>query len=177
MDNTRAARSGGTVSHGFDPQLLTLMSGRCLHIFNFVSRSTLRGLHSAFPLQVYTARARCRREPSMQTLTTRTTANHKQGTRENVLIRPTLTVRQVSKCNNHQRRRKCNNHRRRSTNEYGNFQFRRSWTSSNDLIKNTIVNCPLFRRCGCKCQTKIVQTPVQTILSISNQHTTADHLA
>ena len=82
--------------------------GRCLHvIFNFVSRSTLRGLHSAFPLQVYTARARCRREPSMQTLTTRRTAIHnfKQGTRANVLIRLTLTVRQTRLCNNHRRRR------------------------------------------------------------------------
>ena len=62
-------------------------------------------------------------------------------------------------------------------NEYGDFQFRRSWTSGNDLIKNTIVNCPLFRRCGCKCQAKIVQTPVQTILSVSYSHTAADHLS
>ena len=79
--------------------------GKCLHIFNSVSGSTRRDLHSAFPLQVYTARARCRREPSTETLTTRTKANHKQGTRENVLKRPTLTVRQTSKCNNHRRRR------------------------------------------------------------------------
>ena len=66
--------------------------------------------------------------------------------------------------------------RTRSKNDYGDFQFRRSWTSGNDYIKNTIVNCPLFRRCGCQCQAKIVQTPVQTILSISNSHTAADHL-
>ena len=65
---------------------------------------------------------------------------------------------------------------RDSKNEFGDFQFRRSWTSGNDYIKNTILNCPLFRRCGCKCQAKIVQTPVQTILSISNLHTAADHL-
>ena len=61
--------------------------------------------------------------------------------------------------------------------EYGDFQFLRSGTSGNDLIKNTIVNCPLFRRCRCKCPAKIVQTPVQTILSISNSHTAADHLS
>ena len=55
-------------------------------------------------------------------------------------------------------------------NEYGDFQFRGSWTSGNDLIKNTIANCPLLRQCGCKCQAKIVQTPVQTILSICNSN-------
>ena len=31
-------------------------------------------------------------------------------------------------------------------NDYGDFQFQRSWISGNDLIKNTIANCPLFRR-------------------------------
>ena len=31
---------------------------------------------------------------------------------------------------------------------YGNFQFRRTWSTSNDLVTNTIVNCPLLLRCG-----------------------------
>ena len=73
--------------------------------FNGVSCSTRRGLYPAFSLQVYTARAQCRCEPSMQTLTTRRTAIHKQGKRENVLIRLTLTVKQTRMCNNHLRRR------------------------------------------------------------------------
>ena len=64
-----------------------------------------------------------------------------------------------------------------SKNEYGDFQFMRSWTSGYNLIKNTIANCPLFRLCWRKCQAKIAQTPVQTILSISNSHTAADHLS
>ena len=191
--------------------------------FNFVSRSTRRGFHPAFSLQVYTARARCRREPSMQTLTTRRTAIHKQGTKANVLIRLTLTVRQTRLCSVQQppaKKKRSASEQREWTemnrldrndstdeeilvfirrdldelnssagilhlpgshkdrkNDCGDFQFRRIWTSGNDFITNTIANCPLFRRCGCKCQAKIVQTPVQTILSISNPHTAADHLS
>ena len=60
---------------------------------------------------------------------------------------------------------------------YGNFQFRRTWRTSSDLVTNTIVNCPLLRRCGCQCQAKIVEQPTQTLLFISNSHTAADHVS
>ena len=40
--------------HG--PATPTLMQGRCLHIFNFVSGSTRRGLHPRFLLQMYDER-------------------------------------------------------------------------------------------------------------------------
>ena len=42
---------------------------------------------------------------------------------------------------------------------------------------NTVINCPLNERCGCKCQAKIVQTPTQTVLFIADKHTAADHVA
>ena len=42
---------------------------------------------------------------------------------------------------------------------------------------NTVINCPLNERCGCKCQAKIVQTPTQTVLFTADKHTAADHLA
>ena len=38
---------------------------------------------------------------------------------------------------------------------------------------NTIVHCPLFRRCCCQCQANIVKKQTLTILFISNLHTSA----
>ena len=61
-------------------------------------------------------------------------------------------------------------------NDYGDFQFRRSWISGNGLVRNTVANCPLWTRCGCKCQAKIVETPIHIILFIPNSHIAADHV-
>ena len=60
---------------------------------------------------------------------------------------------------------------------YGSFQFRRTWRSNNHRVTNTILNCPLSRRCGCQCEAKIVETPTQTILFIYKSHTAADHVS
>ena len=57
-------------------------------------------------------------------------------------------------------------------NDYGDFQFRRSWISNNGLVRNTAANCPLWTRCGCKCQAKLLKhlctqfcsSPVRTLL-------------
>jgi hypothetical protein len=61
--------------------------------------------------------------------------------------------------------------------QYGNFQLRRTWRSNNNRVSNIILNCPLSRRCGCQCQAKIVETPTQTILYISQKHTASDHVS
>ena len=54
--------------------------------------------------------------------------------------------------------------------ELGNVQFQHSWRSNKDFISSTIVNCPLFKLCGCRSQAKMVQMPTLTTLSISNSH-------
>ena len=60
---------------------------------------------------------------------------------------------------------------------YGDWQLRWKMVTNKSLIINTVIGCPLNERCGCKCQTKIVQTPTQTILFIADKHTAANYVA
>ena len=61
---------------------------------------------------------------------------------------------------------------------YGDWILRRHWTTNKGSILNTIVQCPLERRCTCSCQVKIVQTATQVItgMSIADIHTAQNHL-
>ena len=46
-----------------------------------------------------------------------------------------------------------------SKNDYGDFQFRRSWISGNGLVRNTVANCPLWTRCGVNVMPKLLKRP------------------
>ena len=59
---------------------------------------------------------------------------------------------------------------------YGDWILRRQWTTNKRSILNTIVQCPLVKRCGCPCQVKIVQTATQIIMSIADIHTAQNHV-
>jgi len=59
--------------------------------------------------------------------------------------------------------------------EYGDWTFKRKWTSNQGSVLSTIVRCPLAVRCNCKCEAKITVTPTSTSLFISGRHTGADH--
>ena len=59
---------------------------------------------------------------------------------------------------------------------YGDWILRRQWTTNKGSILNTIVQCPLVKRCGCPCQVKIVQTATQIIMSIADIHTAQNHV-
>ena len=48
---------------------------------------------------------------------------------------------------------------RDSNDKYGDWVHRLSWTTKKGVVSNTILDCPYRKRCGCLCQSKIVEMP------------------
>ena len=70
-------------------------------------------------------------------------------------------------------------HKRRD-NSYGVFVTGNTWVGNRWVtikgsITNTILSCPLWERCECPCEAKIVTSSTTTILFISNPHTAEHH--
>ena len=58
---------------------------------------------------------------------------------------------------------------------YGVFVTGNRWVTNKGSITNTILRCPLWQRCECPCEAKIVTSPTHTVLYISNPHTAEHH--
>ena len=58
---------------------------------------------------------------------------------------------------------------------YGVFQTGNRWVINRGSMTNTILRCPLWQRCRCPCEAKIVISPTNTIVFISNLHTAEHH--
>ena len=58
---------------------------------------------------------------------------------------------------------------------YGLFVTGNTWLTNKGSITNTILRCPLWERCECPCEAKIVTSSTTTILFISNPHTAQHH--
>ena len=56
--------------------------------------------------------------------------------------------------------------------KYGDWVYRHPWTTKKGVVSNTILDCPYRMRCGCLCQSKIVEMPTKTILVVADLHTT-----
>ena len=59
--------------------------------------------------------------------------------------------------------------------QYGLMQKNRCWPTQKGNTINTILVCPLFKRCQCPFEVKISRNAEQTILFVCNEHTAADH--
>ena len=60
-------------------------------------------------------------------------------------------------------------------NKYGDFQYRRTWTSKGDVM-NFSCACPLRERVGCECEAKISFHPKFVILFFHKAHSAQDHI-
>ena len=58
---------------------------------------------------------------------------------------------------------------------YGLFVTGNTWLTNKGSITNTILRCPLWERCQCPCEAKIVTTSTTTVLYISHPHTPQHH--
>ena len=58
---------------------------------------------------------------------------------------------------------------------YGLFVTGNTWVTNKGSITNTILRCPLWERCECPCEAKIVTSSTTTVLFISNPHTPQHH--
>ena len=63
----------------------------------------------------------------------------------------------------------------RRDNSYGVFQTGNTWVTNKGSITNTILRYPLWQRCECPCEAKIVTSSTTNILFISNPHTAEHH--
>ena len=58
---------------------------------------------------------------------------------------------------------------------YGLFVTGNTWVTNKGSITNRILRCPLWERCECPCEAKIVTSSTTTILFISNPYTAQHH--
>ena len=53
--------------------------------------------------------------------------------------------------------------------------FKQSWQTTRGLVTKDVYDCPLRKRCLCKCQFLVCSSVVQTQLFVRSQHNAASH--
>ena len=58
---------------------------------------------------------------------------------------------------------------------WGLFHTGNTWLTNNGSIFNLMLRCPLWERCDCRCEAKLVRSSTTTILFVSHPHSLEDH--